>query len=356
MKTGYGRFFKKLSVYVLVAISCVSFLFVSGELALRLIYADGLSFSSRGGPLVERFERDMALNQFDGPSRGPETIGPKAPNEVRLLIQGDSITWGQGVREESDLYPALLLDRLHAVNLEATAAVLARPGREIDEHLEQIHKWGDRISPDIVVYQWYINDIELDKGRRPRSDRSWRALFFHKPLINKSYLYFLLDYRLDIWLPSEKRSYSEYIEEEYFESSRSWHQVVDHLRTWSNEARRLTPRVMLVMYPYITTGPHFADIQRRIEQICRDEGIVTVDLVPWFEKWSDDYAVMHVSQFDGHPNESVHDRMSIAIFSAMRQAWPDLFHSSSVGRTPGDKDAFLPRGPSQSPRGDLAGR
>ena len=31
------------------------------------------------------------------------------------------------------------------------------------------------VSPDIVVYQWYNNDVELSKSARPVSQRAWRG-------------------------------------------------------------------------------------------------------------------------------------------------------------------------------------
>jgi hypothetical protein len=86
--------------------------FLAGELCLRLVFWEGESFSAHNGPIVKRFERDFRLNRFDGPSRGPEPSGPKHPRGVRILIQGDSITWGQGVRNEEQLFSNRLLTRL----------------------------------------------------------------------------------------------------------------------------------------------------------------------------------------------------------------------------------------------------
>ena len=88
---------RRLLVATLIAVAV-------GEIGMRLYYWDGTSFGTHWGPLVERFERDFRFNRFDGPSRGPETSGHKAPGAVRILVQGDSITWGQGVKREADLY------------------------------------------------------------------------------------------------------------------------------------------------------------------------------------------------------------------------------------------------------------
>jgi lysophospholipase L1-like esterase len=64
---------------------------------------------------VRRFERDFKFNGF-GHSRGPAVSGREKEGTVRLLVQGDSITWGQGIREEQKVYPALLLKMLQKQN------------------------------------------------------------------------------------------------------------------------------------------------------------------------------------------------------------------------------------------------
>lgn len=152
--------------------------FLAGELMLRLVFLEGESFGSHGGPLVKRFERDFRFNRFDGPSRGPEPSGPKHSHGTRILIQGDSITWGQGVRNEQQLFTSRLLARLRETNVSVDMAVLARPGREIDGHLQQLKKWGRKLWPDVIIYQWYINDIELEKEHRPQQKGHGGGCFF----------------------------------------------------------------------------------------------------------------------------------------------------------------------------------
>jgi len=178
--------------------------FATGELALRLWFWNGLSFSSRFGPIIERFERRFEFNRFDGPSRGPEIAGPRRPNSVRVLVQGDSITWGQGVQREQELFTNRLLMMLRRDNPDTEMAVLARTGREIDGHLMQIAKWGEEIDPDIIIYQWFVNDVDIDdKSLRPNR-RVWRRLFFHRTFVRHSYFWFFLDSNLDRVLPIKK--------------------------------------------------------------------------------------------------------------------------------------------------------
>jgi lysophospholipase L1-like esterase len=311
---------KTIVVTTVVAIA----MFAVGEACLRWLYRDGMSFSSHVGPIVQRFERDFKFNRYDGPSRGPDVAGPKQASEVRILFQGDSITWGQGVEDESLLYTNRLLARLRSEHLSIGAAVLAKPGRELDGHLSQLRKWGAEIQPDIIVYQWFINDMELNKSKRPQ--RYWQNAFFHAPLVRVSYLWFLLDYRMNLFLPSSGPTYKDYIRANYAVGTEGWTVFTEMFRTWTTEAKQLTPRVLVMLYSGAGPQTVFADFRGRMVNLCRQEGVAMVDLSPWIEaRFTGDYTQMYVSQFDSHPNASVHDMMAKALYGQIKALWPNLF-------------------------------
>jgi lysophospholipase L1-like esterase len=327
------------TVVTAVTISLLA-MFAAGELAIRWIYRDGMSFSSHYGPLVRRFERNFHFNRFDGPSRGPEAVGPKAPGERRVLFQGDSITWGQGVKDETLLYTGHLLARLRAVNPAVTAATLATPGREIDGHLAQLLHWGDEIAPDLIIYQWYINDIELDKSARPGPrKRLWRQLFFHGTLMRYSYLWFFLDYVLDVKLPSSAPSYEDYITAQYAMDSDRWAQFSQAFHAWSVAARRLTPRVIVVLVPHIRDRIELAEFHDRMIELCRQEEVVPLDLIPWFDVFKDDYSQTFATPFDRHPNAVAHERIAQALYHTIEITCPELLLGPND--QPGPKSAYL---------------
>lgn len=309
-----------IAAFVLIA-------FALGEGFLRLVYRDGLSFGSHGGPLVERFERDFAYNRFDGPSRGPDVEGPKRSHELRILVQGDSLTWGQGVRDEALLYTNRLLEKLKAANREFELAVLAKPGREIDEHIAQLQQWGREIQPDVIIYQWFINDMELDKSNRPRpTGRIWRRAFFHGPLMRWSYLWFLLDYRLDLLLPSDAQPYREYVLANFGPGTAGWSVFTDLLGVWISEAKRLTSKVVIMMYSHPRSLATFAGIHAGIARLCERSGVVAIDLTPLMAtRFEGNEAQIHASPFDGHPSPSVHALIADVLHARLGKSWPELF-------------------------------
>jgi hypothetical protein len=322
---GRRKFLARSTNAIAVTAGFVLIAFGVGEVFLRSIYRDGMSFGAHVGPIVERFERDFKFNRFDGPSRGPEVWGEKGPTQVRILFQGDSITWGQGVKDENLLYTSRLLADLRSYDPDIEAAVLAKPGRELDEHLAQLRKWGPEVEPDIIIYQWFINDMELNKENRPR--RFWQNAFFHQSLRQISFLWFLVDYRIDLLLPSQGQSYSDYIKENFDIRSEGWTVFAEMFRVWAAEARKLTPKIIVMLYPG-TELDTFVEFRSRMINLCLEEGIVAIDLSPWIaRRFHDDYTQMHVSRFDSHPNALVHELMAEVLYDRIKQLWTELFAS-----------------------------
>jgi lysophospholipase L1-like esterase len=310
--------------------------FLVGELFLRVVYWEGESFSAHRGPMVQRLERDFKFNRFDGPSRGPEPFGPKHPEGTRILIQGDSITWGQGVRYEEQLFSSRLLTRLREIDRHVDMAVLARPGREIDEHLQQLKKWGHELQPDVIIYQWYINDIELDKKQRPRTGRIWRHPYFlYAMLAKSSYLFFFLDFSLDTVLPSSILSYESHLSSQFKEGSDGWQLFVQYFSDWAMSAKELTPHVVVALYPHMSLQqgvapsmlPEVVDIQTRVLTLCRANNLLCVDLSTSLTKFEDSGSIK-VSPFDDHPSPEVHGVIAEALYELFRGGTVKLQSSS----------------------------
>ncbi len=290
--------------------------FLTGELCLRIVFWEGESFSAHYGPMVKRFERDFKFNRFDGPSRGPEPSDPKPPGRTRIVIQGDSITWGQGVRNEEQLFSNRLLSKLQETKAPVDMAVLAQPGREIDGHLQQLQKWGSELRPDVIIYQWYINDIDTGKGyRKLKPNRLWRhPWFLHSMLVKNSYLWFFLDFALDRLLPSATPlSYESYMGSQFKEGSAGWLRFEQYFSDWARSAKALTPRVIVALYPHMSskqgTPPvmqsEIADIHTRMLALCRANNLVCVDLLPPLTKF-EDAGTIKATAFDNHPSIEVH--------------------------------------------------
>jgi lysophospholipase L1-like esterase len=324
-KTGRDGFLRTARTYLVIMAITIIVTLGLAELVLRATYSEGMSFSDRG-PLAARFERDFQFNRYDGPSRGPEVTGPKGDDSVRILIQGDSITWGKGIRNESSLYSSRLRERLRSTNPGVEVAVLASPGREIDGHLAQLRKWGEEIAPDIVIYQWYVNDLELDKSHRPDYGRWWRRFIFPGFITERSYLWYLLNYRIGMSI--QTIPYQDYMREHFNTDTRNWGLFVEQFHAWAIEAKRLTPNVLIAFYPYLLAPPEvpLLEFNALMEELSQKEGIAVIDLMESLDAFRDDLTKIYASPFDAHPNAAAHDLIAGALYDRIGELWPDVLH------------------------------
>ncbi|MCA1585665.1 MAG: hypothetical protein LC791_13165 [Acidobacteria bacterium] len=225
--------------------------FATGEAALRAIYRGGgrLTLGAPGGGLFEH------LTVHDQ-QRGRLEWGEKTAGVPRVMILGDSITWGTGIRQWQDTWPEQLARQLEAAGRPHQFAVLSLPGREIDAHIAQFASWAHEVQPDVLVYQWYVNDIEIVE-HRPSTERRWHRLPWHGSLLRTSYLYYFLDNRLQRLLRPPERSYVEYILTDFIPGSVEWTEFERDFHGLATRAREVAPVRLLLLYPQVPfTGPY----------------------------------------------------------------------------------------------------
>jgi hypothetical protein len=99
----------------------------------------------------------------------------KQPNTFRILVLGDSVTFGHGSLYEST-YPYLLESRLKKWRPEVDWQVwnLGVPGYNNSQELSYLHEVGATFQPDLVVVGFFFNDVfdnyaPVSKGRIGRA-------------------------------------------------------------------------------------------------------------------------------------------------------------------------------------------
>ena len=192
---------KKHSIYrklLLLAGSTVVSL-LAAELLVRCFYAPGVKRPRIGihdGVRTDWVTRDNMVNADDGTSRylpdsefqheydgpGPGRFEPghrvtyhinswgyrdlehaweKPPNTFRILLLGDSFTFGEGAQFEH-AYPQLLVDRLASKRIDdrdIEIINMAVPGHNTDNQFTRYSSVQERLDPDLVILQWNTNDF-----------------------------------------------------------------------------------------------------------------------------------------------------------------------------------------------------
>ncbi|WP_300161262.1 SGNH/GDSL hydrolase family protein [Solidesulfovibrio sp.] len=104
--------------------------------------------------------------------RGTRPVAARRePGSLRILCLGDSFTYGVGV-DDAVAYPAqletLMARRLPGVDVEVINAGV--PFYDLFDELSYYREKGARLAPDVVVLQFYINDLEAMAGSFFRED------------------------------------------------------------------------------------------------------------------------------------------------------------------------------------------
>lgn len=167
---------------------------VVGEVALRLfpIAAVEVHRHGRAGADVPLFSYDASLGWRGRPQargvfsgwefttmvqnnragfRDREWPEQKAPGAVRIVVFGDSITWGYGAGQ-TERYSDLLRELLRRKGLPIEVVNLAVSGYGTDQEYLLFQAEGRRYCPDLVLLGLYENDLRENaaayQGRHPK--------------------------------------------------------------------------------------------------------------------------------------------------------------------------------------------
>ena len=99
---------RSLAVRGLALLIAAAIFLLTGEAALRVFYRDG-GERTLGGPGNRPFDH---LTTGRDQLRGRRDVGPRRDGVPRLMILGDSITYGQGVHDWRNTWPELLVSTL----------------------------------------------------------------------------------------------------------------------------------------------------------------------------------------------------------------------------------------------------
>ena len=119
---------------------------VGAEYAARYRYREARS-SGNAGDYIARRGTGMVIRSNNLGFRDRD-VPPKTPDRFRIVVVGDSFTWGQGI-EESERFSNLLEQ---ALGSRYEVFNFGQPGNNMPEHLEVLAK-ALTVSPDFVLLQ-----------------------------------------------------------------------------------------------------------------------------------------------------------------------------------------------------------
>lgn len=273
--------------------------------------------------------RDFVAQRASGPTYRSNSLGfrdrelPPKSSRYRIVVVGDSFTWGQGV-EEPDRY-SNLIEKALGPGYEVFN--FGRPGNNLPEHLDVLTQ-ALKVSPDFVLLQLYINDWETASMRRPEPKpllpESW-----DRAMERSSILYDLLRNQ---WATLQEKtgltdSYARYMARNLEDPESPNSRLTSaELGEFFDRARAAHVAAGALLFPAPDSlGPYGRDypfkyLHARVGQICASKGVPYLDLLPLYSTFKDP-TTLWVSPFDAHPNALSNRRAADEILKTFRPIW-----------------------------------
>lgn len=261
----------------------------------------------------------VRINSFG--ARDEEPVVPKPEGTYRVLVLGDSLTWGAGIAEEERYTEAAAAGSgLEIINF-------AREGDPLVEYRDRLFEFGDTLQPDRIVVGFSINDTQ------PR-DQNWspeRRMFIKNNA--EAFKFFLRVGRhlpetgellRDAYLEFGKRSgafppWPKALDRTYEKTSVEWRdfrRALTEMAKWSRGRKLDTPLFLALNQGSSTKAPTFyADPDPLLMQflawydqaleLAEESGFIAYDHRKEFAEQLNG-RILGVNRYDGHPSAAEH--------------------------------------------------
>jgi len=303
-----------------ISINCIIIIMVITELTFYFKYRDvsiGAADSPSGITFYPKYYKE---NKFG--FRDSEFELNPSPNTQRILVLGDSFTYGMGIKKGSDTYPKVLerlLNKNSIDNKHFQVINAAKKGYNTAQEFYLLKTIGIAQNPDLVILGYYINDTEPDNFKIPiLGNEPFFLKVMDKKLCQRFFSWYILRTKM---LPDFKE-----INERYNLAITSKESFEKHEDIFNGMLSFLKKRniqlVVLIIPPscYQEGRNHFTDKGLiHIRKLCEKYNVKFIDLSPVIEEMNHKYSCKEliVGKYDSHPSELVHMVYAKEIFERL---------------------------------------
>jgi lysophospholipase L1-like esterase len=296
-------------------------------------------------------------SEYDWSARHKGYSLARNPNTFRIVVLGDSYTFGQGVEKDST-FPAVLEKLLNGMgagvkfevvnlgfcglNTMIEAQILAEYGINPDTWAPDPNYRGLAYQPDLVLVEYTLNDSSTS-WRSPEQVKSFDDRFrtgevvlrvnsgpYSLPLPDKVDKFFTMHSRLYLALFS---GYNQLLGllglreagkgaiastlSRYQDNFDGWIWMNQALQQLSAIGRYTDTPVVMAIYPDMVnlSSYPFVSAHQKVKSKAESYGIPTLDLYPYFKGKNERDLI--ATPFDAHPNAKAHAIAAQAIFEFM---------------------------------------
>ncbi|HEB87251.1 MAG TPA: SGNH/GDSL hydrolase family protein [Gammaproteobacteria bacterium] len=164
---------------------------VVAEYAVRFAFSDITTTVDNSSYFARTWNRlhPPVINRYGFRER--EFSREKPEGIYRIAVIGDSLTYGQGIKA-ADRLTNILENSLNESGARYEVLNFGHPGAETIDEVEILKKYVIDISPDFVLLQWFVNDVEgHDKAAEQKPYSLLPSNFLTRYLKRHSALYYL---------------------------------------------------------------------------------------------------------------------------------------------------------------------
>ena len=297
----------------------------ASEIGLRVLFS-GITTTNDNSSYWARRWLEAHQNTNRLRFREREFSMQKAAGVNRIVVLGDSFTYGQGVEEE-DRFTNRLQAALGGRSRAFEVLNFGAAGAQTEDELRVLENTVIGIHPDFVLLQWFVNDVEGDqKFRNPRSLPPAHASL-RSVLHSRSALYYVLERQ---WgLVQEKlgweATYEAYMLDRLRDPTTPDARRADAvLSEFAQRCRENHVPLGIVLFPNLgmISGPNYSFdfLHERVLAWCRREGIDCLDLRRVMRESAERIELL-LNRFDGHPSPEAHRIAAEEILAHFRPVW-----------------------------------
>lgn len=294
------------------------------EGATRWIFADVTSTADGTSFFGKRW-----LRQYEGPLNAhgfrEREIEAKPPGVLRVVVVGDSFTYGQGIARE-----ARLTERLDAaLGPDVEVYNFGIYGANYPEHSTSMATAIEVAEPDFVILQWYTNDMQPPDDQSPGASHLAGPL--HPHINPHSALYFLANtaFRRVQRAVGSAPTFDDQFAPFHDPKSAEARDARARLEQVLDVAREAARPHGMILWPSVGLRVRLDDFMgeealfTQVLDVCRDRSLPCLDLRPALRDVPIDESLT-VNQFDSHPNALANRYAAEATAGWLRQLLPSV--------------------------------
>ena len=332
---------QKCIKFIIAPLCLVFFTFLlllAGEFFLRFYYKDVLSVASGPSFFAERARALFSSERNNFSLRG-DYIKYRHDGRYRIIVQGDSFTYGQGLYPREKRYTEILEKNLRNKNFINGVVVINAGvlGLNLPEHIKYASVVSS-LSPDFVLYQWFLNDMktELETRLTPHFIKNRNA---HAFLIKKSVLYGLIQMRYGQIRTAmgKQKSFDQDMLDRFQNPQSAESLTADRLLNElfdKYKAKGIDFGVVLFPSFFQDMATYqLGFLHDRVLACCQQHQIRCLDLRDLYK--SVPHSTLWVNQFDAHPGELANKMAAQAIYDYYGEYWQEQagLHAAKAPRT-----------------------